>query len=131
MGINELYRKLSTVILWLARFLEMVVALVLAVAIVIELLSPIWRIQGFLSSVGDTQLFQPFLAWSFSLVVGIEFLKMISRHDLSATIDVLLFSIARKMVIEHGSALENLFVVVAIAVLFVVRKYAFIPQKDN
>ena len=65
------------------------------------------------------------------MVIGIEFLKMLSRHNLSSVVEVLLFAISRQMVIEHTSPTENLLMVAAIAALFLIRKFLFIPGLDD
>ena len=72
-----------------------------------------------------------FLSGAFNVVIGIEFLKMLCRHTLSSVIEVLLFAIARGMVAEHTTPVENLLSIAAIAILFVVRKYLFIPGLDD
>ena len=43
-------------------------------------------------------------------------------------IDVLLFAIARQMVVEHTSPLENLIGIVTIALIFAIRKFLFVPS---
>lgn len=40
------------------------------------------------------------------LAIALEFVKMLCKHTPSAVIDVLLFAIARQMVVEHTSTLE-------------------------
>ena len=57
------------------------------------------------------------------LAIGLEFVKMLCKHTPSTIIDVLLFAIARQMIVEHTSTLENLLTVVALAALFATRKY--------
>ena len=42
-----------------------------------------------------------FMANAFLIVMGIEFVKMLMLHTYGAVIDVLLFAIARQMIISH------------------------------
>ena len=42
-----------------------------------------------------------FMKKSFDLVIGVELLKMFCRHDIDSIVEVLLFSVARQMVIDH------------------------------
>ena len=72
-----------------------------------------------------------FFVSAMTIVVGVEFAKMLLLHSPRAVTDVLLFAIARQMVIEHTSAVENLIMVIAIAILFTIRKYLFIPGLDD
>ena len=54
----------------------------------------------------DTEGLRSFLSTAFTVVIGIEFLKMLSRHNMSSAVEVLLFAIARQMVIEHTTPME-------------------------
>ena len=67
-----------------------------------------------------------FMANAFLIVMGIEFVKMLMLHTYGAVIDVLLFAIARQMVVEHLATFETLIGVLAIAILFFIRKYLLI-----
>ena len=53
--------------------------------------------------------------------------KMLAKHSPGSAIEVLLFAIARQMVVEHTSPVENLISIVAILLIFVIRKYLFVP----
>ena len=61
------------------------------------------------------------------IVIGIEFIKMLAKHSPGSSLEVLLYAIARHLVVGHDSALENLLSVGAIALIFIVRKYFFVP----
>lgn len=61
----------------------------------------------------------------FTLVIGIEFLRMLVRHTPGAVIEVLLFAIARQLIVEHAGTWEMLIGIVCIAGVFAVRKYLF------
>ena len=67
----------------------------------------------------------------FDLVIGIELLKMFCRHDIDSIVEVLLFSVARQMVIDHLAIKEALIGCVAVAILFAVRRFLFVPILDN
>ena len=68
-----------------------------------------------------------FLERSLDIVIGIEFIKMLAKHSPGSSLEVLLYAIARHLVVGHDSALENLLSVGAIALIFIVRKYFFVP----
>ena len=61
------------------------------------------------------------------MVIGIEFVKMLAKHSPGSAIEVLLFAIARQMVVEHTSPVENLVSILAILLIFVIREYLFVP----
>lgn len=64
-----------------------------------------------------------FLAHVLSLIIAIEFIKMLAKHTPGSAIDVVLFAIARKLIVQHGTMLDSLIGVVAIAILFAIRRY--------
>ena len=62
------------------------------------------------------------------LAVGIELVKMLSQHSPSTIIEVLMFAIAREVVMEHGKPIDTLLGVAAIAILFATRKFLFLKK---
>jgi len=72
-----------------------------------------------------------FLGTAFNVVIGIEFLKILCRHSVGSVVEVLLFALARGLVVDHGTPVSNLITVGTIALLFVVRKFLFIPGLDD
>jgi len=68
-----------------------------------------------------------FLITALELIIGIEFVKMLSKHTPSSVIEVLLFSIARKLITNHGAMVQDLIGVVAIVLLFAIKKYLIQP----
>lgn len=69
------------------------------------------------------KLFQSFLAHVLLMVIGLEFVAMLINHEEFQVIYIMIMVVARKMLI-YGDNTRDLFIgVLAIAVLFVVRKY--------
>lgn len=123
--------KIPNTIYRIAQLLEILVSLLVIIAILFSF-ATIFHQLGILSSdPSNTDGLRDFLSTAFTVVIGIEFLKMLSRHNLSSVVEVLLFAISRQMVIEHTTPVENLLMVAAIAALFLVRKFLFIPGLDD
>ena len=55
---------------------------------------------------------------------------MLCMHSPGTVIEVLLFAIARQVVVSHSSVTQTLTGVFAIVVLFATRKYLFIPHDE-
>lgn len=66
-----------------------------------------------------------FMANAFLIVMGIEFVKMLMLHTYGAVIDVLLFAIARQMIISHEEPMQTLMSVGAVAGIFAIKKYLY------
>ena len=111
--------------------MELLIGLIIIVALLISTVGLLHGLNVLYVERLNDFAFREFLSGAFNVVIGIEFLKMLCRHTLSSVIEVLLFAIARGMVAEHTTPVENLLSIAAIAILFVVRKYLFIPGLDD
>lgn len=114
-----------------ALVLEIIVSILVVLGIATSLYTVALELGVMWEEPANTEGLRTFLATAFTVVIGIEFLKMLARHNMSTAVEVLLFAIARQMVIEHTTAMENLTMVAAIAILFGIRKYLFIPGLDD
>lgn len=63
------------------------------------------------------------------LAIGAELIKMLCKHTPETVIEVLAFALARQLIVGHTSPLQNLITVVAIAVLFSIRRF-LLNRKD-
>lgn len=75
--------------------------------------------------------FESFLNTAFSLVIGVEMIRMTCEHSAENVFEVLTFAIARQIVIDHTHAIDNVYGIIAIALLFATRKYLFIPHREK
>ena len=71
-----------------------------------------------------------FVGVAFNLVICIEFVKMLCKHTPDTLVEVMMFAIARQMIVEHTSPQQNLLVVLAIAILFAIKKFLFGKYDD-
>ena len=123
--------KIPDTIYRIAQLLEILVSVLVILAILLSFASIFHQLGLMTADPGDADGLQAFLSTAFTVVIGIEFLKMLSRHNMGSVVEVLLFAISRQMVIEHTSPVENLLMVAAIAALFLIRKFLFIPGLDD
>ena len=100
----------------------------------IDVLRMIWTayIVEYHTPVAYSQL-NDILAQILLLVIAIEFVVMLSLHIPGTIIEVLLYAIARKMLLlpKSGGMLEVLLGVIAIAGLFTIRKYLLTKDNSN
>ena len=80
-----------------SSYLEIACALVLIVAICIAFIPVPQNLYSLYLDNGFD--LSDFMKKSFDLVIGVELLKMFCRHDIDSIVEVLLFSVARQMVI--------------------------------
>lgn len=72
-----------------------------------------------------------FLQHTIEIIIGIEFIKLIFVHTLDSTIEVIIMAIVRQIIVEHASSTDTLALVLAICLLFIVRKYLFVSKLDR
>lgn len=110
----------------LASFLEVIISVLVLLGLIISAI-PVAQEMLTLWSNGNTDAFQTFLGHAFNLVIGIEFIKMLAKHSPGSALEVLLYAIVRNMILGHGTAVENLLAVASIGLIFVIRKFCFVP----
>ncbi|MCI9105171.1 MAG: hypothetical protein HFG56_01745 [Lachnospiraceae bacterium] len=110
-----------------AMLLELIVAGIVIVALLIMFL----QVPGELKTLVFTGELNQFLKYMFDIIIGIELLKMLCRHDLDSVVEVLLFSVAREMIIEHMPIYFTLVGIIAISILFLIRKFLFVSALDK
>lgn len=70
-----------------------------------------------------------FLQEVLSIVIGLEFVKLLMHMTPANLLEVLIMAIARHIVVGHNEAFETLLSIVCIAVLFAVKRY-LIPREE-
>ena len=110
-----------------AGFLEVIISVLVLVGLLLSSI-PVAQEMLTLWTNGSTDAFQTFLEHAFNLVIGIEFIKMLAKHSPGSALEVLLYAIARNMILGHGSALESFIGVASIGLIFVIRKFCFVPS---
>ena len=108
-----------------ARYTEIVLSIVILIVIALAGIRLIYAITETSLMDMDIDFFTKFLANALSLVVGVEFVKMLCTHQPGTIIEVLLFATARQMIVEHLNVYETLVGIGAIAALFAIRKFLF------
>ena len=113
-----------------ARYTEIVLSIVILIVIALAGIRLIYAITETSLMEMDIDFFTKFLANALSLVVGVEFVKMLCRHSAQTVVEVLMFATARQMVVEHMEPIQTLIGVLAIAILFAIRKFLMTEDTD-
>ena len=116
-----------------AWVLELAIALFILVITVVQMVLTGMDSLDYLA-LGQFSL-DEFLANTMNIVVCLEFVKMLILHTPRAVTDVLLFAIARQLVVSHSSSMDTLLGVAAVALIFINKKFllsreASVPPKD-
>lgn len=109
-----------------AGILEVVLSGIVLIALLMSIV-PLLRLMPGLLTDADSMEVHTFLERALDIVIGIEFIKMLAKHSPGSALEVLLYAIARHMIVGHESAVENFISVASIALIFFVRKFLFVP----
>ena len=129
--VNHNIRKhFNTIIYNISRYAEIALSIVILLVIALAGFRLIMEVADTSVMSMDTEFFSTFLSQALSLVVGVEFVKMLCQHSAQTVVEVLMFATARQMVVEHLGPAETLLGVFSIAVLFAIRKYLMTDNDD-
>ena len=117
---------LRNYIIQASTLLEIALSGLVLIGLLFSIVPLLKWMPGLLFDGNDAEI-RTFLERALDIVIGIEFIKMLAKHSPGSSLEVLLYAIARHMVVGHDSALENLLSVCAIALIFIVRKFFFVP----
>ncbi len=107
-----------------AVILEFAIAIMLGIGILLLCL----RMAASLVNIPNLSVwpnYSDLLDTCFNLIIGVELIRMMYHHTPDTVFEVLLFAIARHIIIDHSSIWSSLIGVCAIAVLFATRKFLF------
>ena len=129
--VNHNIRKhFNTIIYNISRYAEIALSMVILLVIALAGFRLIMEVADTSVMSMDTVIFNTFLSQALSLVVGVEFVKMLCQHSAQTVVEVLMFATARQMVVEHLGPNETLLGVISIAILFGIRKYLMTDNDD-
>lgn len=126
---SERLYNIRQIIYTISYYLEYLIAFTIIAAILLSMVSLPYQL-GLLFD-NDSESFIAFLQYVMNLVIGLEFLHVICRHNLDSVIEVLMLTITRGIIIDHVSTMESLLGIIAVAILFLVRKYLYISKIDK
>ena len=119
----KLRKKLQDKMFEISYIFELFISLIVGIGIMIfavRLIVGLFDISTFTDE-GET-LFK-ILDKAIILAIGAEFIKMLCKHTPETVIEVLAFALARQLIVGHTTPVENLITVLAIAILFAVRRF--------
>ena len=115
-----MYRKFNRFLNSSIRFFEIAIAIltlaVLVVLIGVEV-SKFFTIPGYFTSADN------YLKNMLTILVGLEFVRMLINLTSANTIEVLIVAIARTVIVDHHDSISTLACVACIAGLFAIRKF--------
>ena len=122
------------VIYRLTILFEIVLAFILLAAIGISIIGVVANTNIsalFNDALTEASAMHRYLSIVSTIVLCVEFVNMLCTHTVDSVVEVVLMAIARQIIVAHPAAFETLLMVLAIVLLFAVRKYLFVDAIDS
>ena len=114
-----------------AIILEIIITLLIGIGVIIGLIDLVkYLIEIYHADMANSyEIFHHFLEYALVLVVGVEFMLMLLTHSTKVMLELILFVVARKMLIYAHSTLDLVFGALAVALIFV--SLRFLLEKED
>lgn len=116
-------KKLQDKMFEASYLFELLLSLIVGVAVLIlaaRLVVDTFNLSVF---IGGADMLVKIIDDAIILAIGAELIKMFCKHTPETVIEVLAFALARQLIVGHAKSWENLITVIAIAILFAVRRF--------
>lgn len=111
-------------------YIEMIISFILTLVLIILSARLLMDAMNMTFSSEGEDVFSFAIENAMNIAIGVELIKMLCKHTPGTVVEVLMFAIARQMIVDHGSTMDTLIGVICIAILFATRKYLFIAHDD-
>ena len=121
-----MHKKTEKIIRKVLHFLEGIIAIMTLVVMVGMVVLEIYKmctVEGYFSNVHN------YLHNILTIVVGLEFVRMLIDMTPGNTLEVLIVAISRQVIVSHDDPISNVCCVLCIAGLFATRHF-LIPRKE-
>ena len=116
--------KIHKIVLKMPGILEKIVAAVLLIGVAYSCLQLGAHVLSF-NNTGLDAYAEDILITAFNAIIVIEFIRMLIKHSMNTIVEVLIFAIARGLVVGHEKPIDALVRILSIAILLLCRKYLF------
>lgn len=127
------FRKVENIMEKIIMWLEIVLATFIIITVILsckDLASLAYNVFT-TEAMSSYELLQGFLSYVLLLVVGLELALMLIKHSPGSVLEVMLYAVARKMLISSSTTSEVLIGVIALAIIFFIDKYLHTKDKGN
>jgi phosphate starvation-inducible membrane PsiE len=117
----------------IANYTEIFLSLLLIIGILLLSIGIFKDIFKIILSINEPKIsidINEFLEHVIALIIGVEFVKMLTKHNFNSVIDVLVFAIARQSIINHNM-IDILIGVLSMGILFIIKIFLYRSNQDN
>lgn len=116
-------KNLKKYVQTVCEVLELIAAGLVSVGILLSIFSIISDAGIFKALLNDPTEFSHYLEQIFMLIIGVEFLEMLCRPNSENVIEVLIFLVARHMIVGDTNPYQDFVSVISVSLLCIIRRY--------
>lgn len=121
-------KDISKILTKITTILEYVIAAFLILCVIVQGLKLFLHFGIILQSDVSGKALVTMLSYAFNLVIVLEFVRMLIKHSMENVTEVLIFTMARYIIIEHLNNLSLLLSIIGIIALLASRKYLLVKE---
>ena len=117
------WNRLKHILHGICRVLELVCAALMVAGILLSIVGMLRDGSMFRRLLWGEGPFIEYIERVFAIVIGIEFLEMLFKPSSDNVIQTLIFLVARHMIVNETTPVQDLISIVSIAILFILRRW--------
>ena len=121
-----MHKRISKIFNVVVHILEYLIAFLTLLVLVYLIGSEVYKM---FTTDGYFAVADVYLKNILTIVVGLEFVRMLINLTPANTLEVLIVAIARQVIVDHSNALNNIVCVICIGGLFAIRRF-LISKRD-
>lgn len=123
---SKMKLKTSAIVSKIIGALEIILAAILVVVVLVSAFFTVVDLFGNpvkLKQLATYAEFQSLLSYLFLLIIALELALMLIKHCTNSVVDIIIYAIARKMLIYNSVPLDILLTVFSLLILFLIKSY--------
>ena len=122
------FQKLKNIILRISSYMEITIALFLVVITIALFGKFIYAVILEGPGAWNQGTIHTIVQDSFNLIIALEFIRMLLKHSIGSILEIVLFSVARGLIVDHSTGIETVLIVFALGLVLLIRKYLLLPH---
>ena len=113
--------KVKKLVYNICEFLELLAAGMVGIGIVLAIVGLFLDGELFHSLLFESKGLIDYVERVFTIVIGIEFLQMLSKPNTDNVIEIIIFLVARHMIVGETTPVQNLISIVSLTIMIILR----------
>lgn len=121
-------KKINSILMMAIHILEKIIAVILMAVVIV---AGVYLVKDIVEGIRvgfDNALIKTILSDTLNIIIVIEFIRVLVKHTMGMVVEVLIFALARGLIVADEKIWEMTITIVAIVLLFACRKFLFLKD---